>query len=575
MIFIIASIKEQDSIPNTGYFYWGSKYYHSIKPFLPRDLKSLSSVKNAFLYFAKAEQKFNNALLLKITSVHADNYSLKINYEIEKTLEFKSFQIKDALKKYLNLKSILELPFCSIVNQVDFIDKLNDSKLSATISQLQAQNNWQEIYNLFLQFQPIENHSIWNDAELLNKFSFATAKLSECTENLKKKFSDKSERKNFIKEKKIFRELTIKLRKRTIEIEPTNPTFYSNLAYTYYQSINELTTPNSRRDGNILDDANNAIKYLDLALKYNPNRLTDLYRKAIILSDIHGTYTFYNNFSEEQIQEKFITFTNSISQSISIFQKIETIYESITNEEQKNINKKIYIKTLYNLAQKFLTLAKTNINIYSLIFINKEKLLDPQKEKETITLLHLANKYIDKCIKQDYNKKKIETEIEELTNCNNFTIAVYKSYLKGLINLHLFAITNKSEFENQAKKYLYLANEINFPKEMQNQNKIFILEKLSLLSLIKNNYEQPIKLLEPIYKRKYNFPAYAAFTLAITYLQKKETEKATEIINKYIEEPNQLFKNKFIKLKDYINVGNKQIIYETDTEDWIEEKIEE
>ena len=572
MIFIIATI--QDPIRNTGYFYWGSKYYHLIKPFLPQELKSLDSIQTAFLYFGKSEQKYKNALQLKITSIQVDNYSLKINYEIEKTLEYKSFQIKEALKKYLDLQSVFELPYCSAINEAEFLDKLNDTKLTSTISQLEQQNNWQEIYNLLLQFQPIENHSIWKDAELLNKFSFATAKLSECTENIKKKFPDKSERKKFINEKKFFRELTIKLRKRSIEIDPTNATYYSNLAYTYYQSVNELTTPSSRRDGNILEDASNAIKYLDLALKYNPNRLTDLYRKAIILSDIFGTHSFYNNFSEEQIQEKFNTLTNSISQSILIFQKIENIYESITNEEQKNKSKKIYIKTLYNLAQKFLTLAKTNINLYSLIFINKEKILDQQKETETITLLHLAKKYIDKCIKEDYNKKKIETAIEELVNCNNFTIAVYKSYLKGIINLHLFAITKKSEYETDAKKYLYLANEINFPKEMQNQNKIFILEKLALLSLIKNNYEQPIKLLEPIYKRKYNFPAYAAYTLAISYQQKNETEKAKEIIDKYLEETNQLFKNKFQKLKDYMTVGDKQIIYEINTEEWIDEKVE-
>jgi len=268
MIFLIATIN--DLIRNAGYFYWGSKYINLIKPYLPDDLSLLKSIQTAFLYFIKADRKLNNVIQLKITTVQADNYSLKIYYEIEKTLDYKSFQIREVLKKLLNLKSIHEIPFCCAINQIELLDALNDAKLMTTVSLLEEQNNWQDIYNLLRQFLPIENHFIWNDAELLNKFSFATAKLSECTENLKKKFQDKSERKKFIKEKRYFRELTIKLRKRIIELEPNNAAYYSNLAYTYYQSVNELTKPNSRKDGNIIEDTENAIKYIDLALKYNP-----------------------------------------------------------------------------------------------------------------------------------------------------------------------------------------------------------------------------------------------------------------------------------------------------------------
>ncbi|MDH7605849.1 MAG: hypothetical protein QHH13_13180, partial [Melioribacter sp.] len=380
--------------------------------------------------------------------------------------------------------------------------------------------------------------------------------------------------KKFIKEKKYFRELTIKLRKRIIELEPNNAAYYSNLAYTYYQSVNELTKPNSRKDGDIIEDAENAIKYIDLSLKYNPGRITDLYRKAMLISNIYGKYIFFNNYSDEQFQEKLTSYTYAIKEGILNFQKIEAIYESFINEEQKNRYKKIYIKTLYNLAQKFLTLARTNVNLYSLIFINKENLLNEQKEKDTINYLQLANKYIDKCIKEDYNKKKIETETEALVECNNFTIAVYKSYLKGIINLYLYAITNNNEYEVEAKKFLYIANEINFPFEMQNQNKLFILEKLALLSLIKKNYEQPIKMLEPIYRKKYNFPVYAAYTLAISFIYKNEPSKANEIIEKYIEESNPLFKIKFQKLREYLLTRDKRIIYETTKHDWFEEEIE-
>ena len=69
--------------------------------------------------------------------------------------------------------------------------------------------------------------------------------------NLHSQSVSQSSKEKFIAEKRKLRKLTIKLRNRCIELEPENASFYSNIAYSFYQSVTELNTPGGRRDGNV------------------------------------------------------------------------------------------------------------------------------------------------------------------------------------------------------------------------------------------------------------------------------------------------------------------------------------
>ncbi len=546
-IFIISTSLEGNFKYNT--FYWSGKYLSDILDNLEVDYNSLFEIKTAILYFNKSDQKFRNALQLKITKVEAKQNYLKIYLEIEKTLELQSYQIKDALKKQMNLKTIYDLPYLYVIDNNIFYNTINETKINSTIKTLEEKNNWQEIYNLYKTFEPIETNKIWNDAKLLNSFSFATAKLSECTENLKRKFPDKTQRKNYIEEKRKLRNLTIKLRLRTIELSPQNSSYHSNLAYTYYQSVNELTTPGGRKDGNIFEEALLALNYINKALELNPKRLNDLYRKAKLYSDILGTYKFFQQNEKDLIEEKFTEYDHSLSESIKHLNTIIDIYNSITNTEEKQKNKKIFIKALYNLAQIYLRQAKLKYN-------SNNKNDYTVETNETITKLQLADKNIDKCITNDYNKKKEEKEIFQMANTNNFIYGVYKTYLKATIQLYLYLTTKEKKYETTARNYYQLSIETNFPKEMKNQNKIFILEKMAVLNLATEKYQAAIKTLETIYNKYQNLPPYAAYTLSIAYQKNNQSEKALQIIEKYINHTNDIFKYKFEKIKEQIITNN-------------------
>jgi hypothetical protein len=541
MIFIISTT--YDSIRSSGYFYWGAKYYPSIKNYLPDIPEEIASIKKAIVYFAKPSDKFRDALQVKVTAVQRSNNSLKIIYESDKTLYIKSFQIKDVLKQIFRIDSVLNLPYCCAVDKEQFYNVLEDQNIYSTISKLTEQNAWDEIYKLFQKYEAVEINPIWNNARILNMFAFATAKLSECYIDLKKAFKNDNERKAFLKEKKFLRQLTIKLRKRAIELEPQNASYYSNLAYTFYQSVHELTFPRSRRDGSIVKDAENAITYINKALEYDPLRITDLYRKGVLLTDFLGEYLFFSEYSNEENNNiAYSIYREKIKQGIETFDTIINIYHDL-GEELMSKKKKVYVKSLYKLANSYLTLVRMNHNLLENYLTSKIIRLNSGEEDREY--LNKAEELIDKCIKADYSKNRKTDKLEELLDCNNFEIAVNKSYLKGLINLYRYKITKDNTYAIEAKKYLNLANEISYPKEMQNQNKIFVLEKLAVLNVISGKAEIAVKMLEPLYRKMRNFPPYAAYTLAVASLVAKNNDLAAQIINEFKNCRNKIFQKKF------------------------------
>ena len=121
------------SINNTGEFFWGTKYLPGIRPYLPNNVVDILAINTAIVFFNKTVQKDLNAIQIKITSSGINQQFYKIKYTVEKQLDVKSYFIKDALKKYLNKKTVLELPFCAAVDEVKFNNSLIFSSLASQI----------------------------------------------------------------------------------------------------------------------------------------------------------------------------------------------------------------------------------------------------------------------------------------------------------------------------------------------------------------------------------------------------------------------------------------------------------
>ena len=557
MIYIIATSFSE--LKQHGYFFWGEKYYSQIKNYLPKNITTTLGISTAVVYFCKNEQKFKNSLLINITGVQLTSNFLKLNYSIAEEMKYKSYQIRTALRNYLNKKTILELPFCAVVDESDFFNFINDSSIEDKLSIFEQNNDWNSIIKILDKFQPLEKNQIWNNSNLLNRFSFATAKLSECDNNIKTKFPDKDKRKEYLEERKKFRELTIKLRKRCIELDNNNPSFYSNLAYTYYQSATELSTPGGRKDGNLKNEASLALYYFDKALELDHNRITDLYRKANLLSDILTNKILFNPDTDIKIQEKYNQAYNLQQLSIQTFETLTEKYEDISDEKQKKRFFKYYIKALYKLSLLNFQLGKTNINTLNILY-NQNPLFNCSDEDSEIKLTYINNaiNYLEKCIKLD--SRKNEQDLLEAATSNNFIIGVYKSYLMGKIYLYKFLLTKDLKDEKTAKEFMLKAHETEFPSKLKKQNKLFILEKLAILYLLEEQPQTAIHLLENAYKRSSIFPEYAALTLAISYLLNNQKNESLEIIEQYMRDEKSFFHERFKKLRDAILVKKESDI---------------
>lgn len=563
LLFIIST--SFDGIKKEGSFFWGENHFPKIRGYIPSSTIDVISITEGIIFFNRANQKEKLAYKIKINKTHITRVYLKIFFSITEELSYKSFQVRNALKQYFQKKSVLDLPFCSAVEGEKFYSLLKYGKLFSDISFYEGKNNWNAIYKMLENFMPVENSVLWDNAEALNRFSFATAKLSECSENLKRKFPDKEKRNQFIKEKNFFRKLTIKLRERCLELEPNNSTYYSNIAYTYYQSVNELNSPFGRKDGNIIQQAENAIKYFNKALKLDYTRITDYYRKAILLSNILASYILYNDNTNNasiqnyKIHDILLNPLALILEGIENFEKVVEIYENsgINSTTIKQLYKKYYIKSLYHIAQKKAQIIKLEFYLSNLLYGKKPLELLSENLDSKISLLNSANHYIEKCIKEDYNRNRQEKYFIDLVECNNFLYAVYKAYIKGVIETFLYILTDKTKNLDTAKEYFQKAMELNFPKEQKNQNKIFILDRIAILNLIEKKYDAAINLLEPLYNRTLNnnsikFPDFAAHTLTISYILNENIPKAKELIEKYINSVNKIFRYKFNKLKQFL-----------------------
>ena len=143
---------------------------------------------------------------------------------------------------------------------------------------LRSKNDWLGIYK---KFQPIielpQNDLIWSNSKILSDIGFACAKLAETGPKEMLSLRDRSDKSNFLKQQEEYRKCALLARKRCIEIAPGHAGYRSDLAYTYYQNINELTQPRGRRDGNLREEIENFITAIDKALKLDSKRVNDLY----------------------------------------------------------------------------------------------------------------------------------------------------------------------------------------------------------------------------------------------------------------------------------------------------------
>jgi len=552
-----------------GSAYWKGESYYDIIGNSDFSAVTTDNTKRAIGYFTGRDNMDKLCVELHIKSIRNKNNSLYLEYDYLEETEYDSASVKNSLNKVFSSTSANKyIPFCYCLPEEEFNLVIEDESLLKELRSLTSGNQWQTIHNNYFPLEKIKSiPQFWNDAKVLSSLSFASAKLSEVYINLKRSFADNKKSDEFLKMQKRYREETIALRNRCIELEPENPGYYSNLAYTHYQSCRELMLRGGRRDGNLKQEAEKAIEYLKLALDLEPNRITDLYRMGQIKAKILYSQI---KFIKQNNKSEANNAVNILREAIICFQKVEEVYEILPEIDEKSLQRynKEYIKSLYNCADAYHNLQKLNWHYTDYFFqyesngyFNDTKYID------------IAIRYIEKCIDLD-NPKMLKAKIKLepiLTAKHNGAVeSVYKLYFTGKLNLiKYFLLTNNGTKENlpaeihctNAEKYFLAALYQPFSKEMQRMSKGFIAEKLARLYIAKKEYKEAMKTLEKFVNGNYT-DYYIRYTYATAAIKAGETQKAQTQIEKALSFPKSnpdIFTGKILRVLNGLNETDKTI----------------
>lgn len=527
--------------------YWSGAYLQDILYCSGEERIKQENIVGGIAYLTGRDNYNAQSVDLKINEVSYDGKSLKIKYSPIGENSFSAAKVKATINEIIHERygNIMNIPFCVSVDKNEFTSNANDVELLTTIKKLTSKNKWREILELFADLDEIEKNTfIRNNLKILNSISFAAAKLSECYENLKRKFRNDEDRKKYLEEKKKLRKLTLKLRERSIELTPDKPGGYSSLGYSHYQYALELSLPGGRRDGNLKNEISLAIENFDKALSIDPNRINDLYRKGKIIADLRLPFLEISDKNNlEGDKSRYSKIKNDILLSKESFERVIDTYRNlhVINENADTRYFKEYIKSLYNIAALDIKQLIYRFRYISLMKDEYNYIFNANDKK----LLIEASKYLKECCDKDNkNLKKYSVTYDLMTTAmeDGFIEGVFKLYSIGKIYSLLYQIyftsgrkNEAEEYFHNAEKYLQKAISFRFPKEKSKQNKNFIKEKLARLYIFHGEAEKAIGLLEPIKNGHPDY--YIRYTLAVAYYKTGKYEEAIQELKKSFEKP--------------------------------------
>jgi tetratricopeptide (TPR) repeat protein len=538
---VIGFFREDDV--RKGYAYYRGKYYDSIRNLVDPQQVIKYSEDAAIGYVIGKDYSDEQCYALHICDIRYDDEQMKIEYIVNGRLGFDTRFITRSLRNIIPQDKLCEgyLPVCSIVETSVLTRFVNEETALARIKPLQKKNDWKGIYDLFSPVSELPHKpNIWDNVALISQLSFATAKLSEVYVNLKHQFKDDNEKNKFLAMKKKYREETIMLRKRCIELDPLVAGYYSNLGYTHYQHVRELMMPGGRRDGNIKEEAAKAIEYIDMALNIDPQRIPDLYRKGQLLCKVVPNQKLFAKGCRNPDTDTIKAANDDLHKGIDSYEKIREIWEILPVLEDKRTKRyqKEYVKSLYNLASAYGDKAPDLWDVSDCLNLpdssfSKELSVNEKLSVETIDTALLR---MEECCAADNIALQTTLNLPEpivTARANGNVEGVFKLYNTGKLYLQKYQLlsvgTSEQRIESKdclvkAEKFLKSALSFNWSSAQSNQSKDFIAERLARVLIIKGEYSEAANVIRRHMKKFSMY--YIRYTLAAALIKAGKRDEA-------------------------------------------------
>lgn len=425
---------------------------------------------------------------------------------------------------------------------------------------LKSKNDWLGIYN---KFKPVEdfpqNDMIWNNPKILSDIGFACTQLARTDSISQEIFRDQQRKDALLKRLSEYRKYALSIQKRCVELEPNNPLHYANIAYIFYQNINDLRQPRGRRDGNLREEIEDFITTVDKALMLDTKpRVNDLYRKGRVLSRILPDLILWSKSYEDlgDFGARIVKANEKRDQGI------QTLLCAKHNWEELDPNhpddhywhkryRKDYIKTLYSLSHAYYEKIKEDWN-ESVFTLNDRDYLNPNRQiiidHADKSSIDKAIKAIKKCCKTDCphqiveDVKQNQQSLEKIASYNGQYEGVDKLYTIGKFFFAKYWILSEKGFNETedaviarqtAERYLQAALKCEWSSQKAKQDKRFIAERLARVFISKEEYDQAISIIaeNTLNLNLKNADPYLLHTCAIALLKSGKIEQTQKFLD--------------------------------------------
>jgi len=531
-----------------GQTFLSNKYFLEMQKMFP-EISNLGveKIEDAIGIYARKDNYQLPAKKLKITALRVVNNSVNLNFTVEADLKQSAEKILKSTANLLKKSGQWDgngfLPLWCLLTAEQAAAVL---KPGFDLAEFEQRNDWLSIYK---KFDPIADlrqkfPEVWQDDETLSTIGFACGKLAETSGFPKEIWKDEQKKKDFLHQQARYRKETEMLRKRCIELSPKNASYLSNLAYFHYQNVHELTQPRGRRDGNLRQEIDQALDYVDQTLAIDPNRLNDLYRKGYLLVDILPKQILFGPPTGEEDERPALA-NKTRMQGIETLQRVVNIWEGLPEDHyDKKRRRKEYIKALYHLGQSYCELIRNVWDEAIYVLSLKDGVsTKPGHIPADWTNANKAWEYLHKCWQLDGTAGNVPAETAlNKTSPVGAVEGVFRLYWLGKVAFVQYWITSgygqqdipeSIPYRDKAEKFLQAALELSWSPEAQNQRKDFIAELLARLYISQGQYDKAVGVIERHTGQKRD--AYIEHTLALALIKQEKYSRAQQILQSALE----------------------------------------
>ncbi|MDD5016733.1 MAG: hypothetical protein PHO15_01375 [Eubacteriales bacterium] len=475
----------------------GKYLEHFIRAFPDYDDR-FKEIKEGVAYFAGRDNIREPIRSLAIKSYVTGGDEISFRFEGIKKRGIASGYLSDGIhnisKQYGWLNEDNMPPIVCIVPQKEAKALCNKARQIEKMDALMEKGDYKSICMLFAPLKDLkDNASVWNDPGMLYRLGRACSKLA--TTLLVKAGETKK-----LGVAGRYREYCIAFLERGAALEQDSARCATALAYRYYSNVHELMRPGERRDQNLEEEIEKANEWLSRALEIYPQSVKNHYRKGKLIIEKQAPYLLYGKKSFGQGEAGLLRDIREVGEEH--LASAIAIYEALTDEQAKEVNRREYAKALFVLGGYYLADANLPMHEY---FCKKIANKENNEAIEPIDKLNIesARENLEKCFytETDMPLCKLDYSVLAAAQKQWARSPSEKLYRLGCAYSAMAFIALAEggscvgEYANTAAGFLKSAKKVSDMSKDRKRNTWHISEKIAWVLMISGKYGEAAKLL--------------------------------------------------------------------------------